>query len=89
VFDPASGAVIHKQHVFKGSITKMLTGADGFIYCRTEKSIIRFKPLSGKLKWISFETLFNSDRKGRGLASGLDGRIYFGNGTELRVLEGL
>lgn len=87
VFDPANGKIIHKQHVFQGSITKMVTGTDAYIYCRTEKSIMRFKPLSGKLKWLSIETLYKLDKKGRGLAIGLDGKIYFGNGTDLYVLN--
>ncbi len=87
VFDPASGKIIYKQRVFLGSITKMVTGADGYIYCRTKKSIMRFKPLSGKLKWLSFKTLFQSDEEGRGLALGLDGKVYFGAGTKLQVIE--
>ncbi len=89
VFDPASVKIIYKQHVFQGSITKMVTGADGYIYCRTKKSIMRFKPLSGKLKWLSFETLYKSDEEGRGLALGLDGKVYFGAGTELHVIDNL
>ncbi|HEY9159697.1 MAG TPA: hypothetical protein VIS94_01245 [Desulfomonilia bacterium] len=89
VFDPVPGKIIYKQRVFQGSITKMITGTDGYIYCRTGKSIMRFKPLSGKLKWLSIETLYRSNKNGRGLALGPDGKVYFGAGTELYVIDSL
>ncbi len=85
IFDGESGQIVHKQGA-PGEIWRMVEGADGLIYCISQSYIFRFEPQAEPGETIGFETLH---RGGRTMALDHDGRIYFGVGPDLYVLDNL
>ena len=68
-------------------MTEMVPGHDGYLYARTDDTILRFKPRGCLLCRVRFETLYRAEKEGRGLALDLAGNVYFGVGTDLYVLD--
>ncbi len=88
VYDPGAGKIIHTQGSLEGEITSMVVGEDGLIYARAESAIFRMKPLSGPGEEVYCQLLHRGG-KGRGLALDGQGRVYFGDGTELWVIDNI
>jgi len=86
IFDPAAGKIVHKQSAREGEIRRMVLWKDGLIYGISDSAIFRFKPLEDLNETIGFEHLYSG---GRTIALDDEGRIYFGRGPDLYVLENL
>ena len=88
VYDPDLGEVVHVQGSLEGEIESMVVGGDGLIYARSERAIFRMKPLSEAGGEVRLELLHRGG-EGRGLALDDQGRVYFGDGTEVWVIENI
>jgi len=86
IFDPQAGAIVHKQSAGAGEIRQMVAWADGLIYGISENAVFRMKPISAPGEMVGFERLYSG---GRIIALDTQGRIYFGRGPNLYVLDNL
>jgi len=86
IFDPQAGAIVHRQSAGAGSIRQMVAWSDGLIYGISDSAVFRMKPVSNIGDTVGFERLHSG---GRILALDAAGRIYFGQGPDLYVLDNL
>ncbi len=86
VFDPESRQIIHREVSRLGVISQMALGNDGLIYDAGSGGIFRIKPVSEDGAGPFFEALGVA---GQTIALDPDGRVYFGRGTNLYLLENL
>ncbi len=86
VFDPKRGEIVHREVSKVGIITQMVLGEDGLVYGASSSGVFRFKPMSDAGAGPYFQPL---EVAGQTIALDGSGRVYFGRGRNLSVLENL
>ncbi|MFX0099120.1 MAG: hypothetical protein ACFFCS_06020 [Candidatus Hodarchaeota archaeon] len=86
IYDPIKNEIVFQEKSKVGSIKRMFKWTDGFIYGISSDHVFRLKPGMGLNGYFSID-YFHSG--GTDLTIDDDGKIYFAQGTDLYVLDGI